>query len=45
MNKAEIICYIISAYFFGISTGCFISRIIHNSIYKKRSEKHEWRKS
>ena len=39
MNKAEIICYIISAYFFGISTGCFISRIIHNSIYKRKPKK------
>lgn len=33
MNKLEIICYIISAFFMGMSAGCFISIGIHNSVY------------
>lgn len=43
MNKIEIICYILSAYFFGIATGSFIAVGVHNHIYKerKKTEKHK----
>ena len=43
MNIAAIICYIVSAYFLGISTGCFISVAVHNHIYrdKKKTRKQD----
>lgn len=44
MNKLEIICYIVSAYFFGIATGCFVSVGVHNHTYWRRKKRRprEW---
>ena len=39
MNKVEIICYIVSAYFFGISTGSFIAVGVHNHIYRDKKKR------
>lgn len=34
MNKLEIICYILSAFFMGIAAGCCISAGVHKSVYR-----------
>lgn len=39
MNTVAIICYIVSAYFFGISTGSFIAVGVHNAIYRSKKKK------
>lgn len=39
MNKLEIICYIISAFFMGISAGCLISAGIHRRVWGSRRKR------
>lgn len=39
MNKVEIVCYLLSAYFFGISTGSFLAVAVHNAIYGSKKKK------
>lgn len=38
MNKLEIICYIISAFFMGISAGCLIAAGVHRRIWGHKSK-------